>query len=83
MPDPALKDKLAAMDYEARYARVGLPLLFMLLPLLVFAALTYREVGYLSPVATTAALATYALVLALGARWARRDAMSASRRDSA
>jgi len=82
MRHPGLDEKLLTSSYELRFTRLGMPLLLMLFPLLVFAGVTQYAVGYVSPVAAGAALATYALVLWLGAAVVRRELRETLRRDA-
>jgi hypothetical protein len=69
----ALQKMLADRYLEAQATRLTLPLFLMLIPVGVFAGLTYYEVGYVSPLGLVSALAAYSAVLSLGAWVIRRE----------
>lgn len=73
MRQSELERQITDQYFEGQATRLSMPLFLMLAPPGVFAGLTYYETGYLSPLATTCALAAYSLVFALGAWTVRRE----------
>ena len=86
MKHSALQKQIRDREYERRLDRqgldaVGLDLLLMLLPLLVFAGLTWWEIGFLPPIAMICAAASYAFLLAVCTWRGRREALAGMRRE--
>ena len=81
MKHSALQKQIRDREYERRLDRQGLELLLMLLPLLVFAGLTWWEIGFLPPIAMICAAASYAFLLAVCTWRGRREALAGMRRE--
>jgi cytochrome oxidase assembly protein ShyY1 len=81
MRHPILEQHLKDREFQRRVGRQDLALLLMLLPLLVFAALTYLEIGFVPPVALTCAAACYAVLSFLCTWQMRRSTLKDLRRE--
>ncbi|MEO1081432.1 MAG: hypothetical protein AAFY29_17860 [Pseudomonadota bacterium] len=83
-PLAQMKEELdTRVAFETCYNRFGLFVLFMLLPLAVFAYLTYESTGQFPATAASAALAVYAIGVCLGEVFIRRALKSALGLDKA
>ncbi len=81
MKHPELQKKLRDMEYEDRFNRGYAQHLLMLLPLLVYAAVSYVELGAISAPAVTLSACSYLLVIAVIYRQVRTRTLESMRRE--
>jgi hypothetical protein len=78
---PDLQKTLRDMEYENRFNRGYAQHLLMLLPLLVYAAVSYVELGVISAPAVTLSACSYLLVIAVIYRQVRKRTLDSMRRE--